>query len=177
MVYGEIAFRHLLLSSRSRKIIFNGCVDYSIGRALLSLHPNNPLQKHFQSLVLLAEAKVGSTVERAVPQLFIYLASIRQSREARGRTDTAVYGVANDGFRWKFVMITHSGLIKVSAPFTTTFPDDTKIILECLAFMVEAAASMLPTSGVGEHTAGGQWDIDDPSLHIGRNTESDDGTE
>ncbi|KAG2752201.1 hypothetical protein P692DRAFT_20667885, partial [Suillus brevipes Sb2] len=56
-------------------------------------------------------------VERAVPQLLIYLASIRQSREARGRTDTAVYGVASDGFRWKFVMIAHSGLIKVSAPF------------------------------------------------------------
>jgi hypothetical protein len=60
------------------------------------------------------------------------------------------------------------------APFTATFPDDTKIILECLACMVEAAASMLPTSGMDEHTAGGQWDIDDPSLHIGRNIESDD---
>jgi hypothetical protein len=75
MMYGEVAFRHLLLSSRSRKIIFNGCVDYAIGRAFLFLDPNNHLQKHFQSLVLLVEAKVGSTVEHAVPQLLIYLAS------------------------------------------------------------------------------------------------------
>ncbi|KIK45805.1 hypothetical protein CY34DRAFT_486547 [Suillus luteus UH-Slu-Lm8-n1] len=171
MVYGKVAFRHLLLSSRSRKIIFNGCVDYAIGRAFLSLDPNSPL--------VLASTKVGSIVERAVPgpQLLIYLASIRQSREARGRTDIAVYGVASNGFQWKFVMITHPGFIKVSAPFSTAFLDDTKIILDCLAFMVAAAALMLPTSGIGEHAAGGQWDIDDPSLHIGRNTESDDGTE
>ncbi|KAG2124581.1 hypothetical protein BD769DRAFT_1293857, partial [Suillus cothurnatus] len=53
----------------------------------------------------------------ALPQLLAYLASIHHSQQMCKRSDTSVYGVASDGIYWKFITITHSGLIKVSQQF------------------------------------------------------------
>ncbi|KAG2366845.1 hypothetical protein BDR07DRAFT_1352102 [Suillus spraguei] len=172
MVYMDAAFQHSV-PSRSHKTVF-GCVDYAVGHAFLHWEPGNLFSdKRFQSLILIVQAKVGSTVYCIVPQLLVYLACIRQSREARGRSDTTVYGAASNGYFWRFAMITHSGVIKVSQPFSVRYPGGTKIVLECLVFMIEAAASISPsmTPGpMGRYTARGQGDLDDydPSLHIGR---------
>lgn len=96
--------------------------------------------------MLVVEAKADGYVDSALPQLLVYLASIRQSREARGRSDTSVYGVASDGLIWRFVMITRSGLIKLSRQFNTITRESTILILECLAFTMETAASMSPST-------------------------------
>ncbi|KAG2076007.1 hypothetical protein BDR04DRAFT_812786 [Suillus decipiens] len=171
MVCMDAAFQHTLLPSQSHRTIF-GCVDYAIGPAFAHWGPDLFPEKHIQSLILIVQAEFDSTVDLTVPQLLVYLACIRQSREARGRSDTTVHGAASDGYHWKFAMITRSGVIKVSQMFSVAYPGGTKIILECLVFMLEAAALKSPsmTPGpMGGYTAREQGDLDDPSLHIGWN--------
>ncbi|KAG1836663.1 hypothetical protein DFJ58DRAFT_669460 [Suillus subalutaceus] len=128
----------------------NGCVDYGIDHKLPSESHTTP-PNQFQSLILLVEAKAA---DAAVPQLLAYLATIHHCWEVHGRTDTLVYGVASDGIHWKFVMITHSGLIKVSWEFSIADSTGTNLILECLALMLETAAlmSLKTTPKKGEHT-------------------------
>lgn len=169
---GEVGFKQLL---ETKKTTITGRIDYGIGR-VLSSDSDTASRKRFQSLVLVIEAKADGWMAKALPQLLVYLASIRQSREARGRSDTSVYGVASDGFNWRFVMITDSGLIKLSQPFNTIIPENTKLVLECLAFMIETAASMSPNTipEKGERAVEvGQGDPHDPGMHVGQSHDDD----
>jgi hypothetical protein len=166
----EVDFKQLLTT---KTITITGQIHYGIGRKLPSDTASRTL---FHSLVLVVEAKADGYVDSALPQLLVYLAAIRQSREARGRSDTSVYGVASDGHIWRFVMITRSGLIKVSRQFDTITRESTKLILECLAFMMEAAASMSPstTPKKGEHAAeAGQGDLHDRGMSFDKSHDDD----
>ncbi|KAG2370296.1 hypothetical protein BDR07DRAFT_10312 [Suillus spraguei] len=173
---GEVGFTHPLISSTFRNTTIRGRVDYGIGCALPNILTPNARRQRFQSLILLLEAKADGTAATALPQLIVYLASIRQLREARGRADTPVYGVASDGFKWIFVTITHSGLIKVSKSFTAS-PEGLKNLLECLRYMVEIATSKSPNA-IPEitSTVEGQGDIDvsDTSLDMNQSHKTDD---
>lgn len=159
--HGNVGFEQLL---EMKKItVITGRIDYGIGRVL----SDTASRKRFQSLVLVVEAKADGYVDSTLPQLLVYLASIRQSRKARGRSDTSVYGVASDGLNWRFVMITGAGLIKLSQPFDTAIPENTKLVLECLAFMIETAASMSP------NTTPEKGESDDPGMHVDESHDED----
>jgi hypothetical protein len=165
MAYGEVGFKQSLKLKRATTI--NGCVDYGIGRNLLT--DSYTHHKQFQSLLLLVEA---SQADAALPQLLAYLASIHHSRQMCKRSDTSVYGVASDGIYWKFVTITHSGLIKISQQFSTKSSDGTKLILQCLAFVLGTAASQTPnmTLEKGEQAAEvGQGGLYDTAMQVEKN--------
>ncbi|EDR04750.1 uncharacterized protein LACBIDRAFT_304146 [Laccaria bicolor S238N-H82] len=66
------------------------------------------------------EAEFHGGVTDALPQLVVYLASLRQSRLNKGRSNTSVYGVVTDGFAFVFVIITHEGILKESRLFDLT---------------------------------------------------------
>ena len=89
----------------SPSIVVGGRVNYGIGRVLKHRLIKNATdqRKHcFYSLLLLVMAKSQSNFDHAKAQLIVYLASLRQSRMLRNRTDTSVYGVVSDGYIFIF---------------------------------------------------------------------------
>ena len=85
-IYGEVSLTHTVISRTttlpSPNIAVGGRVDHCIGRVLTSRANNATEQRkrHFYSLLLLVEAMFHSSVDRAIPQLIVYLATLRQSR-------------------------------------------------------------------------------------------------
>jgi hypothetical protein len=120
-----------------------GGVDHGIGRVLLPGRSGAMKcpKRRFQSLLLVVEAKTAFNLDRALPQLVVYLASLHQSRLQRNRSDATVYGVASDGYAFIFVTITHKGVLKQSRHFEIT-QGDTLTVLGCLKYILEMSASM-----------------------------------
>ena len=99
--------------------------------------------RRFHSLLLCVEAKVKGDVESAYGQLVVYLASLRESRINRGRSDSSVYGIATDGLNYVFVTITNDGVLQFSKQFDIMC-DDFPVVLGCLQYILEKTISMLP---------------------------------
>ena len=150
-IYGEVSFTHKVIpqatARRSPNIVVSGRVDYSIGRVLQSRVKNATEQRkrRFYSLLLLVEAKFDSSVDHAIPQLIVYLASLRQSRLQRNRKDASVYGVASDGYAFVFVKISHDGTVMLSRRFDVLL-GEMKKVLACLRHILERTASKSPNS-------------------------------
>lgn len=76
-----------------------------------------PPDQFFPHPDVIVVPKPHFTTDQAIPQLVVYLACIHRSRIQRGRTDTSIYGVASDGVTFRFVTISHEGVLRTSAVF------------------------------------------------------------
>jgi len=77
----------------------------------------NKPKRRFHSLLLCVEAKVKGNLESTYGQLVVYLASLRESRINRAKSNFSVYGVATDGLKYVFVTITNEGVLLFSKQF------------------------------------------------------------
>lgn len=150
-IYGEVSFTHTIIPRTtmlpSRNTVVSGRVDHCIGPILKS-RANNATEQHkrrFYSLLLFIEAKFHNSVDNAIPQLIVYLASLRQSRLQRNRTDASVYGLASDGYVFIFVKISHDGTVMRSRRFDI-LEGEMKKVLGCLQYVLEMTASRSPKS-------------------------------
>jgi hypothetical protein len=153
-VFGDVAFSHTITRPAKRKsvasflgTIVNGRVDRAIGRVHWLRGGRCGSMKlpkrRLQSLLLVVRAKKPLSVDCALPELVVYLASLRQSRLQRNRSDATVYGVVSDGYAFIFVTITHDGVLKESRHFEVT-RGDTLTVLGCLKYMLEMSDRMSP---------------------------------
>ncbi|EDR11459.1 uncharacterized protein LACBIDRAFT_324042 [Laccaria bicolor S238N-H82] len=76
-------------------------------------------------------------------QLVVYLASLRQSRLNRGRSNASVHGIATDGLTYVFVTITHEGILKESRLFSLVH-GLLSTVLGCLQYILETTMAMCP---------------------------------
>jgi len=116
-------------------------VDYGVG--IVSFGPKVP-NRRFHSLLIAVEAKQADNFESALPQLIVYLACLRQGREVRGRRDCSVYGVTSDGYSFRFVTITHEGVVKVSRTFSISW-GDLQRIKGCITYILRTTMERSPT--------------------------------
>ena len=142
-----MSFSHKIIPPRTGHFypatVVNGRVDHGIGIILKSGAKNTPNHR-FHSLLLVVEAKFERSVDRALPQLVVYLACLHQSRLRRLRSDASVYGLASDGYVFIFVTISHEGVLKLSKRFDV-LQGGLKVVLGCLEYVLEKTASMSPT--------------------------------
>lgn len=147
-VYCGVAFNYKIPSrsntvqpsSSASSVVVTGRLDYTIGRVLK--YPGQyHTRRRFQSLLMIVKAKTQRAIGQSLPTLLAFLASLRQSRLQRHRTDSSVYGVVSDGYLFVFVHITHDGAVKVSRQFDIQ-QGDTLSVLGCLRYMLEMAAEM-----------------------------------
>jgi len=130
--------------SSSTCAAISGRLDYGIGRILKHRHnrsAEDARKQHFESLLIIIEAKARRAVLQAVPQLLAYLACLRQTRLRRHRKNASVYGVASDGYCFIFVMITHHGVVKLSDCFNLQAGAMLKI-MGCLKYILETTMEM-----------------------------------
>jgi hypothetical protein len=175
-IYGEVSFTHKVIpqaTAPARNVVVSGRVDHGIGRVLdRAENAAEHRKRSFYSLLLLVEAKFDGNVEHALPQLVVYLASLRQSRLQRNRKDATVYGVASDGYVFIFVKISHDGTVMRSKLFDIFAAGEMKKVLLCLRHILETTASRSPTS-TPEKTAGDNSNIEreepDPALDLNDN--------
>ena len=137
-VYCDVSFTHAI----SKDTVVGGRVDHGVGIIIRSRKAPNRL---FHSLLLCVEAKFHGSLLNALAQLVVYLASLRQSRVNKGRSNTSVYGVATDGLFYVFLTITHQGVLKQSKQFDIRL-GDLSTVLGGLKYILEIAMSMTPTS-------------------------------
>ena len=84
-IYCEVSFSHKIIPSNgpifqsSPATVVTGRVDHGVG-IVLKPHKSN---HRFHSLLLIVEAKFQHGVDRALPQLVVYLASLHQTRVQR----------------------------------------------------------------------------------------------
>ena len=124
-IYGEVSLTHKVVSRTtirpSPSIVVGGRVDHFVGHILKTCVKDAVEQRkrRLYSLLLVVEAKPPSyiCVGHSLDQLIVYLASLRQSRLQRNRSDASVYGLASDGFVFLFVKISHNGTVMLSREF------------------------------------------------------------
>jgi hypothetical protein len=108
------------------------------------------------------EAKFDGSVDQALPQLLVYLASLRQSRLQRHRSDASVYGVASDGYVFIFVTISHEGVVRLSRHFNIVQGEDMRVVLGCLKYVLEKTGpNSTPERSGGQEEKGGADETDD----------------
>lgn len=98
-IYGKVAFHHKILPQSQfspRTVTVTGNPAYAIGKrvALVESWP----RRHFQSFLVIVEAKVQFGVHQALPELLAYLSCLRQARLQQNRSDASVYGISSDGY-------------------------------------------------------------------------------
>ena len=173
-IHGEVPFTHTLLSTstlRPSNTVIGGRVDYAIGRILESHAMNATLwpKRLFCSLLLLVQAKVEHGVDQALPQLIVYLASLRQSRIQRQRKDTSVYGIASDGYKFIFVKISNDGTVMLSKRYDIVIGDMMKV-LACMKYLLEMTANRSPASSAEKKQCdSNEEDEYDPPLDLDDN--------
>jgi len=169
-VHCEVSFTHSINPLPTiPETIVSGRVDYGVGIVIGSWRVSN---RPFHSLLLCVEAESHGGVSVALPQLVVYLASLRQSRLNQGRSNASVYGVVTDGFSFVFVTITHEGVLKKSRLFDVLH-GNLPIVLGCLQYILETTMSMSPNltpegDALNELEADGDDPIDlygSPHLH------------
>ena len=169
-VFGEVSFSHVITGPTNGKsagsesflgTIVNGRVDRAIGLVQPpSCHiPMKRPKRRFQSLLLVVQAEIPLSVDGALPELVVYLASLHQSRLQRNRSDATVYGVLSDGYAFIFVTITHDGVLKRSRQFEVT-QGDTLTVLGYLKYMLEMSESMSPNEKDGDELVEGHSDYE-----------------
>jgi hypothetical protein len=130
-IFGKVSFTHTIIHPANGKsvgdflgTIVKGRVDHGIGRIVPHSHRDTRSQpkRRFQFLLLLVEAKPAFNLDRALPQLLVYLGS-PPSRLRRKRSNAAVYGVVSGGHSFILVTITHYGELKQSKRFEITQGD------------------------------------------------------
>jgi hypothetical protein len=114
------------------------------------------------------EAKFDGSVDQALPQLLVYLASLHESRLQRHRSDASVYGVASDGYVFIFVTISHEGVVRLSRHFNIVQGEDMRVVLGCLKYILEKTGPNSSLYSTPERSGGQQEDGAD---------ETDDGDE
>ena len=130
-------------------MVVAGRVDRAIGH-ILNIRVKDIVDQRkrcFYSLLLLVQAKKfdrSLSVDHALDQLIVYLASLRQSRLQRNRLDASVYGLSSDGYLFIFVKITHDGTVMLSRKFDILRKGDMKKVLGCLKHILEVTASKSP---------------------------------
>ena len=74
--------------------IINGRIDRAIGRALPYHYcdSTNHFKQQFQAFLLVVQAKKPLSVDSALPELVVYLASLHHSRLQQKQTNATVYG-------------------------------------------------------------------------------------
>lgn len=120
--------------------IVNGRIDRVIGR----IHPpgrHGLMKRCLQPLLLVIQPKKPLSIDCALPELVVYLASLHQSRLRRNRSDATVYGIVSDGYAFIFVTITQDGTLKPSRRFEVT-KGDTQTVLGCLKYVLEMLGNM-----------------------------------
>ncbi|KAM6501087.1 hypothetical protein JOM56_004101 [Amanita muscaria] len=176
-IFGEVSFSHRITPAKDQLapslylgVTVNGRVDHGLGRTIRSLRKLG--KRHFQSLLLLVDAKTAASIEAAFSQLVVYLGSLHQSRLSRHRSDASVYGVASDGYLFTFVTITHEGVLKRSKQFNIMEnPGDLVTVLGCLKYLLEKSASITPNlipKRNGGHALDGDGD-EDPAFDLDDN--------
>ena len=138
-IFGEMSFTH---KTASGQLLIKGRVDHGVG-LVLSRHPR-VRRTRFESLLLAVQAKADLGPDGAVPQLAAYLASLREIRLSKNRSNASVYGVASDGYRFMFATITHDGTFQTSRTFDVA-GGELGAILGCLKYLLELSGSMSPT--------------------------------
>lgn len=145
-VHCDILFNHTInpmptISKTTPKTIIGGRVDHGVGIVIRSSKkvPN----RFFHTLLLCVEAKRHGILSDAVAQLVVYLASLRQSRLNRGRSNASVHGIATDGLTYVFVTITHEGILKESRLFSLVH-GLLSTVLGCLQYILETTMAMCP---------------------------------
>ena len=145
--------------------IINGTVNCAIGVALPyhSRCSTKHFKRRFQAFLLIVQAKKPLGLDGALPELVVYLASLRHSRLQQQRTNATVYGAVYEKLRLVFVTITHEGVLKMSRRFKV-IGGDTLTVLGCLNYLLEMSASMspsIPEDDNGELVEGrGDYDSD-----------------
>ena len=137
-----------------------GCLDYSVGRVMPTIHAG--LERRFQCLLVIVEAKAQYIVGKFLPELLVYLACLRQSRIQRHRTDASAYGVASDGYKFLFVKITHDGTVMISRQFDAQ-QGQTLEILRCLRSILETTVEINDNLTPEMNGAG---DFADPAIDL-----------
>jgi hypothetical protein len=83
-------------------------------------------------------AKFERSVDRASPELVVYLGCLYQSLLRQLRSDASVYVLASDGFVFIFVTISHEGVLKLSGAFDVLL-GDLSTVLGCLEYILKTA--------------------------------------
>jgi hypothetical protein len=145
-IFGDISFSHTVSSPANGKpvrsflpvgTIINGKVDRGIGYVIAPRYGIPRL--HFQTLLMVVNAKTSENLIEVIPELVVYLGSLHQSRHRRRRRDCTVYGVASDGYSFLFLTITHDGVLKESKHFEL-MSGDVQLVLGCLKHILEMAS-------------------------------------
>jgi len=166
-VYREVTFNHEVLPrsktlqhTSARAMTVTGCLDYSVGRVMPTIHAG--LERRFQCLLVIVEAKARYLVSEVLSELLVYLACLRQSRIQRHRTDASAYGVASDGYKFLFAKITHDGTVMISRQFDVQ-QGQTLEILRCLRYILETTAEINDNLTPEMNGAG---DFADPAIDL-----------
>ncbi len=134
---------------------------HGLGRILPCRDPMKPLSKRrFQTLLVVVEVKPPYNFISSFPQLVVYLAALHQSRLRRKRSDTSVYGVLSDGYRFTFVRITHNGSLEHSKCFDIT-QGDIETILGCMKYILEKSSPNVTCKMDGSESVGDEGDSDE----------------
>jgi hypothetical protein len=136
----EVSFCHDLSTPFSDgTTAVTGCIDHGIGFIL----PSCSKARRFCSLMVIVEAKPDQSADQALPQIVVYMACLHQSRVRQGRRNASVYRVASDGFVFRFVMLSHEGILKLSVRLDVR-EGQLQRILGCFKYVLEKSASTSP---------------------------------
>ncbi|KAF8417595.1 hypothetical protein EV426DRAFT_699703 [Tirmania nivea] len=139
------------------RVHYSGRVDWTIATTTESTGSRNTQYQATRSLLAVVECKQEITFEGAYAQILAYMAVLYRHREEVGaRQDFTTYGIATDGYRWKFCAITpHSGtsttmdttaVVRETAEFRLVRGDIRPILLHVLYVIIQGYSCLTPAS-------------------------------
>ena len=96
--------------------------------------------------LIVVEAKRRYKTAEAYPQLLCYMAMINRVRKQEGKDSSVVYGVATDGFDYKFWRLDSSSVVTNSALYEWHKPSDRQRIYSTFRSIIRAAMLSTPTT-------------------------------
>ncbi|KAK6349446.1 hypothetical protein TWF696_005730 [Orbilia brochopaga] len=135
---GEVAVEY---ENETKTKVFRGRMDYclAIRSNFKTSEPESSLsglRSPIFSVLAVAEAKQGDTIQSAAGQLLGYLAVLYESRKRKSRPDCSTFGIATDGYLWTFYKVTHNGVVFKTHTMSLGLPGYSEHILKTIVYVI-----------------------------------------
>lgn len=92
-----------------REVIYNGKTRLLSGYADCTVWYDSPDKSNFATSLVVVEAKKRDHTDTCLGQLTVYMGVVHASRKDQKKSNSAVYGVASDGLKFRFCQIDSDG--------------------------------------------------------------------
>jgi hypothetical protein len=136
----------------STPLVISGRCDVGIGYSAAAF-------PSIETFLAVVEAKSGTALESAFPQLLAYMGMVQAARQAKRKRNSTVYSIFSDGYAYTFVRLDNHNTVSKSRPLSIV--DQLPKVFAFMVHLLQSVIESSPSSSPAKPEAAMRRDVND----------------